>query len=94
MKVTPVSRTLVDVLKGNFIRIPRFQRPYDWDRDNLIEFWSDLKDRADPEYFMGSLVSFGDQKEKNLVSLVDGQQRITTITIMLATIRRVRTHWS
>lgn len=87
MKVTPVSRTLVDVLKGNFIRIPRFQRPYDWDRDNLIEFWSDLKDRADPEYFMGSLVSFGDQKEKNLVSLVDGQQRITTITIMLATIR-------
>lgn len=87
MKVTPVSKTLVDVLRGNFIKIPRFQRPYDWDRDNLVEFWADLKDRSDPEYFMGSLVSFGDKKEKNLFSLVDGQQRLTTITIMLATLR-------
>jgi uncharacterized protein with ParB-like and HNH nuclease domain len=87
MKVTPVSKTLADVLRGNFLRIPRFQRPYDWDRDNLTEFWTDLKDRAEPEYFMGSLVVFGDQKEKNLLSLVDGQQRITTITIMLSILR-------
>ncbi len=87
MKVTPVSKTLADVLRGNFLRVPRFQRPYDWDRDNLTEFWNDLKDRNDPEYFMGSLVVFADQKEKNLLSLVDGQQRITTITIMLAILR-------
>ena len=87
MKVTPVSKTLADVLRGNFLRIPRFQRPYDWDRDNLTEFWADLKDRTDPEYFMGSLVVFGDSKEKNLLSLVDGQQRITTITIMLSILR-------
>lgn len=87
MKVTPVSKTLADVLRGNFLKIPRFQRPYDWDRDNLTEFWNDLKDRSDPDYFMGSLVVFGDQKEKNLLSIVDGQQRITTITIMLAIIR-------
>lgn len=87
MKVTPISKTLADVLRGNFLRIPRFQRPYDWDRDNLTEFWMDLKDRSEPEYFMGSLVVFGDQKEKNLLSLVDGQQRITTVTIMLSIIR-------
>ena len=64
MKVTPVSKTLSEVLSGNFLRIPRFQRPYDWDRDNLTEFWNDLKDRSDPEYFMGSLVVFGDKKRK------------------------------
>lgn len=87
MKVTPVSKTLADVLRGNFLRIPRFQRPYDWDRDNLTEFWNDLKDRTDPDYFMGSMVVFGDQKERNLLSIVDGQQRITTITIMLAILR-------
>lgn len=87
MKVTPVSKTLADVLRGNFLRVPRFQRPYDWDRDNLTEFWNDLKDRSEPDYFMGSLVVFGDAKERNLLSLVDGQQRITTITIMLAIIR-------
>lgn len=87
MKVTPTSKTLGDVLRGNFLKVPRFQRPYDWDRDNLTEFWNDLKDRIDADYFMGSLVVFGDRKERNLISLVDGQQRITTITIMLAIIR-------
>ena len=87
MKVTPTSKTLADVLRGNFLRVPRFQRPYDWDRDNLTEFWNDLKDRTDADYFMGSLVVFGDRKERNLLSLVDGQQRITTITIMLAILR-------
>jgi Protein of unknown function DUF262/Protein of unknown function (DUF1524) len=89
MKVTPVSKTLSEVLKGNFIKIPRFQRPYDWDRDNITEFWNDLKDRSDPEYFMGSLVIFTDQKEKNLISLVDGQQRITTISMTLAILRNI-----
>lgn len=89
MKVTPVSKTLTDVLRGNFLKIPRFQRPYDWDRDNLTDFWNDLKDRSEAEYFMGSLVVFTDQKEKNLLSLVDGQQRITTITIMLSIIRNI-----
>lgn len=87
MKVTPVSKTLSEVLRGNFLKVPRFQRPYDWDRDNLTEFWNDIRDRGDPEYFMGSIVVFGDQKEKNLISLVDGQQRITTITILLAVLR-------
>jgi uncharacterized protein with ParB-like and HNH nuclease domain len=87
MKVTPVSKTLADVMRGNFLKIPRFQRPYDWDRDNITEFWNDLKDRSDPQYFMGSIVVFGDAKERNLISLVDGQQRITTITIMLAVLR-------
>lgn len=89
MKVTPVSKTLADIFRGNFLKIPRFQRAYDWDRDNLTEFWNDIRERTDPEYFMGSLVVFSDQKEKNLLSLVDGQQRITTITIMLAIIRNV-----
>lgn len=89
MKVTPTSKTLTEVLRGNFIRIPRFQRPYDWDRENITEFWNDVKDRSDPEYFMGSLVVFTDQKERNLISLVDGQQRITTITMMLAIIRNI-----
>lgn len=89
MKVTPVSKTLSEVLKGGFVKIPRFQRPYDWDRDNITEFWLDLKERTDTEYFMGSLVIFTDSKEKNLISLVDGQQRITTITITLAIIRNI-----
>ena len=36
---------------------------------------------------MGSLVVFPDKKEKNLIDIVDGQQRITTIIIMLSILR-------
>ena len=68
MKITPVSRNLEDVFRGNFVKIPRFQRPYDWDRDNLVEFWNDLKDRIDPEYFMGSIVIYNDKKDKNAIA--------------------------
>ena len=89
MKITPVSKNLDELFRGNFVKIPRFQRPYDWDRDNLVEFWNDLKDRSDPEYFMGSIVVYYDKKDKTVLALVDGQQRITTITIMLAIIRNL-----
>src|SRR5688572_27119521 len=87
MQVTPVSRTLGQVFRGNFLRIPRFQRPYSWDQENLSDFWHDLVDRDDDDYFMGSIVIFQDGKEKNLYWIVDGQQRLSTITIVLSAIR-------
>ena len=87
MQVTPVSKTLAEVLRGNFLRIPRFQRPYSWDQDNLSDFWTDLVERQEDEYFMGSMVIYRDGKERNVIFLVDGQQRITTITLTLAVVR-------
>ena len=87
MEITPVSRSLDEIFRSSFIKIPRFQRPYSWDRENISDFWNDLVSRADDEYFMGSTVLFRDGKEKNLFSVVDGQQRLTTITIALSLIR-------
>ena len=87
MQVTPISKTLAEVFRGTFLRIPRFQRPYSWDKENLSDFWFDLVDRGDEDYFMGSMVIFRDGKERNLFYVVDGQQRLTTITITLAVIR-------
>ena len=87
ISVTPVSKSLSDLLKESFLQIPRFQRPYDWNNDNISEFWTDLIDRDDDEYFMGSIVVFRDKKDKSLLSVVDGQQRLTTITIFLSLLR-------
>ncbi len=42
---------------------------------------------TEEEYFMGSIVVFRDAKDKTLLFVVDGQQRLTTITIFLSVIR-------
>lgn len=87
MKVSPVSKTSSDLLKESFLRIPRFQRPFDWGSDNLTDFWNDLISRSTIDYFMGSLVLYRDTKEMNVLYLVDGQQRMTTTVITLSALR-------
>jgi hypothetical protein len=87
MRISPVTRPVDEIFRGSFLRIPRFQRPYSWDQENVADFWNDLANRADADYFMGSTVLFPDSKERDVLSIVDGQQRLTTITIALAIVR-------
>src|SRR5215211_6166801 len=83
MNITANGRTIEQVLGGSFFRVPRFQRPYSCDRANVEDFWLDVvESRSD--YFIGSMVVY---PQSEFAGLVDGQQRITTITMMLAAIR-------
>ena len=79
--------TISNVLgKGKFI-IPDYQREYDWDDENIEEFLEDIKDSAiEDNYFIGHMVFKGDFAG-NTFEVIDGQQRITTITILLCCIR-------
>ena len=65
--------------------IPNYQRQYSWVNEQLEELWSDLYESYinTPEecYFLGSIVVVDDGKGHH--ELVDGQQRITTLMIML-----------
>lgn len=85
--------------KKQFV-IPRFQREYTWGKIELNEFLDDILSRIKinddghldtSEYFWGSLLLVGDlddQKELG-VNVVDGQQRITTMTIFLSVISKL-----
>lgn len=83
MNITANGRTIEQVLGGGFFRVPRFQRPYSWDRANVEDFWLDVVESG-TDYFIGSMVVY---PQSEFSGLVDGQQRITTITMMLAAIR-------
>lgn len=73
------------VLKSNVTySIPDFQREYSWDKENILEFWNDLNNSED--LFFGSFVLVGNKNDTELY-IVDGQQRLTTITILLSVIR-------
>lgn len=83
MNITANGRTIEQVLGGGFFRVPRFQRPYSWDKANVEDFWLDVVESGN-DYFIGSMVVY---PQTEFAGLVDGQQRITTITMMLAAIR-------
>lgn len=73
------------MLSSRYYRIPRFQRPYSWDRENVQEFWDDIVRDNPADYFIGSMVVYKDGQQR--YGVVDGQQRLTTITILLCVLR-------
>lgn len=85
MKVNTIDKEVKEILSSDFYQIPRFQRPYSWDRENISEFWNDAIEESDQDYFIGAVVAF--KGKDGVYGIVDGQQRLTTITIMLCAIR-------
>lgn len=72
--------------KGQYI-IPDYQREFDWTREELDDFFEDISDlKIDEPYFIGHMV-FEGKFNSTVFNVVDGQQRITTITILLCVIR-------
>jgi uncharacterized protein with ParB-like and HNH nuclease domain len=67
--------------------IPQYQRPYAWEVEHAENLFKDLTDFADaaPDegYFLGSVVLIKEDG-KPQSEVIDGQQRLTTLTILLA----------
>lgn len=90
---------LYKVFSDDFLfTIPSVQRPYSWTSDQAGDLLDDLLDyidhqsitkddfsKIDEPYFLGSIVLV--KKGENLYEVLDGQQRLTTLTILLAVLR-------
>ena len=85
MKIESLDQDIRTLLSSAYYRIPRFQRPYSWTRENIQDFWDDVIRDNPPDYFIGSMVVFKDGNQR--FGVVDGQQRLTTIMILLAVLR-------
>ncbi len=93
--LTASEKTLEDVFcdKFDFI-VPFYQRPYAWKEAQALELFEDLwgyfretADASDAEpYFLGSIVLI-QADASSTAEIVDGQQRLTTLTILLAALR-------
>lgn len=88
----PVARLFES---GKQIRVPLWQRRYRWESPQLAELWDDL-DRLgrglEPVHFLGSVVLHrlrwdGMPSEAQPFLIVDGQQRVATLTLLLCAIR-------
>src|SRR5690554_3374976 len=87
-------RTILDGTKQ--YRVPLYQRPYSWEKSQVQRLWDDIERLAMERststaagHFMGSLVlSVGRTGPAGTEFLVvDGQQRLTTLTILLCALR-------
>ena len=91
-EISATEDTVQSLLSRNYRYIvPEYQRQYSWKEDQWEEFWRDLQSIEDGHtHFLGSVVfverdtSFD---ELNEFEIVDGQQRLTTISILLCAIR-------
>jgi len=75
------------LIKEEQLKVPIYQRPYSWTDKNIEELLNDLKeaiDNYDDEYFIGTVVLTKTKNDSKL-EIVDGQQRITAITIFFST---------
>ena len=74
-------------LMGNGLvyRIPRFQRDYSWGEQEWEDLWADILEVNAPDgdqaHYMGYLVL--QSQDKNSYDVIDGQQRLTTLSILV-----------
>ena len=80
-------------------RIPLYQRPYSWQREHAEELLDDLLGFVGTDgkpineltpYFLGSIVVVKED-HKSEADIIDGQQRLTNLTILLAAMRNLLT---
>ena len=89
-----INRPFTDIINGNrqFI-IPVFQRDFSWTREQCQQLWRDVRrasaGEADSGHFMGSIVYVGADLSSAFQSwlLIDGQQRLTTLTVAMIALR-------
>ena len=82
---------LVDLMQGKKqFKIPIYQRQYDWSEEECAQLIEDILHITDNHYFLGSIVYVNDNKFRptgvNELSVIDGQQRLTTITLLFIAI--------
>ena len=73
---------------STIFNIPKYQRAYAWEREQLDAFVEDLENQdtnEDKDHFFGTILlqEQASEGEFNVIDIVDGQQRITTIIIFM-----------
>lgn len=96
MQLSPLHLSVAKLLDGRLFQIPDYQRAYSWQRRQRQDLFGDIEEahRSGREHFMATVVALAREKrviaadELQAVELVDGQQRVTTIVILLKAVEK------
>jgi len=93
MSISASQKKICEVLSPRHYQflIPSYQRPYAWGKDQAKALAEDLLDAfeeaPDQEYFLGSIVVVKRSPSSVEAEVVDGQQRLTSLSILIAAAR-------
>lgn len=101
--IQPEYRRFIDIISGKLFRIPEYQRHYSWQKKQRDDLFMDirnlekaLKNKQDREHFMSTIVCLQSSETETIGSdtyryydVVDGQQRLTTLIILLKAISKI-----
>jgi uncharacterized protein with ParB-like and HNH nuclease domain len=73
-------------MSNHLIYVPTYQRAYAWEEKNTEEILNDIDESQPDDYFIGSIV-ITQTKDEGVWEVVDGQQRLATMTIFFAAVR-------
>ncbi|PKN05722.1 MAG: hypothetical protein CVU74_00210 [Deltaproteobacteria bacterium HGW-Deltaproteobacteria-9] len=87
-------QSIEEIFSGRLLSVPNYQRGYAWEDRQLSEFLEDLEFLGEAkEHYTGTLVLHGtdkatcqmdkEGKSYTIFNVVDGQQRLTTIVLLL-----------
>ena len=94
------DKLIREIFEGSYqFEIPDYQRPYAWTTEQAGELFDDLISAmqearisgATSQYFLGSIVLIKNDREPKS-SVVDGQQRLSTLTMLFAVLREAIPH--
>lgn len=74
--------------RGAQFKVPEYQRGFEWDKKNFEDLWADLQrigGRVNKHY-LGNIILLGEEGDEEF-EIVDGQQRMVTISILMMAIR-------
>ena len=96
MQLHPQLFNLNNLLNGRLFRIPEYQRAYSWEKKQRDDLFADITriKSSNEDHFMATIVGLTRGKKQivadefTMVDIVDGQQRITTLIILLKAIQQ------
>lgn len=97
LNVEPKFLTFAQLLEKRLFRIPQYQRAYSWrskERQDMFNDIRQLKQKPGASHFMATVVGLGRDiveigtDEYKFIDIVDGQQRLTTLVILLKVIEQ------
>lgn len=80
---------------GKSYQVPIFQRDYSWDKDDWEDLWNDIEEIPnDKTHYLGYLVLQPISEGDESYWVIDGQQRITTLSILALAVIALFAKWS
>jgi len=74
--------------------IPSYQRPYSWQYEQCLQLYNDMMENFKPineqnnilpskDYFLGNIIIAKNEENRDLLDVIDGQQRLTTLLLII-----------